>query len=76
MWSGREAEPEELLSSSPWPSAHLLEGEELPPLFGIGTYRDGCDGKSSGSPGVMARKHPEEEGCVEPTRVVVPPSGL
>ncbi|KAJ8794890.1 hypothetical protein J1605_018778 [Eschrichtius robustus] len=58
-----------MLSSSPWPSAHLLEGEEFPPLFGIRTYCDGCDRKSAGSPGVMARKHLEEEGCVEPTTV-------
>ncbi|KAL1775553.1 dnaJ-like subfamily C member 14 [Sigmodon hispidus] len=48
--------------SSPWPLAQLLEGEELPPLFGNRIYHDGCDLKSSGSPGVMAQKHPGEGG--------------
>lgn len=48
--------------SSPWPQAQLLEGEELPPLFGSRTYHNGRDLNSSGSPGVMAQKHPGEGG--------------
>ena len=40
----------------------MLRGEELPLLFGIRTYHDGCDLKSSGSPGVMAQKHLGEGG--------------
>ncbi|XP_069898557.1 dnaJ homolog subfamily C member 14 isoform X3 [Dipodomys merriami] len=59
--------------SSPWHQARLARGGGVTAAAryvtfapavqrGSGTYHDGCDLKSSGSPGEMAQKHPGERG--------------
>jgi hypothetical protein len=58
-----------------WPQAKLFQWKELP-LLGIRIHHDDCDLKSSGNPGVMLRSTLEKEGYLQPTTVVVPPSGL